>query len=103
MPAKISNSIKPAADAIHHAVNAVDQEHDLGLGEALKKIEKMIADGFAEFKSQAKPFAESTSEHLEDVQAYVTDKARERPLVTTGIALGVGVLVGLLMSSGRKS
>jgi ElaB/YqjD/DUF883 family membrane-anchored ribosome-binding protein len=32
----------------------------------------------------------------------VTERVRERPLAAIGAALGVGVLVGLLLSAGRK-
>ena len=33
----------------------------------------------------------------------LTSRVKERPLVATGAALGVGLLIGLLLSSGRKN
>ena len=33
---------------------------------------------------------------------YVAGQVRERPLAATGIALGVGVLIGLILAGGRN-
>ena len=46
--------------------------------------------------------ADTTAEHLDEAQKYVTEKVKERPLAAAGAALGVGVLIGMLLAGGRS-
>ena len=47
-------------------------------------------------------YADNAGQQMDQAQQYVTERVRERPLAATGAALGVGVLIGLLLSSGRR-
>jgi ElaB/YqjD/DUF883 family membrane-anchored ribosome-binding protein len=44
----------------------------------------------------------AAADHIDDAQRYVAGQVRERPMTATGIAVGVGVLIGLLLATGRN-
>ncbi|HKR89571.1 MAG TPA: hypothetical protein VJS38_15465 [Phenylobacterium sp.] len=70
--------------------------------EARGKIQQAVQDGLEQIRAQSRTYADSAGEQLEHAQHYVTERVRERPLAATGAALGVGILIGLLLSSGRR-
>ncbi len=53
-------------------------------------------------RSRSKVYAEGAGEQLETAQKYMTERVQERPLAATAVAVGVGVLIGLLLSGGRN-
>ena len=71
--------------------------------EAAKKFEKVVAEGLEQIRAQSRTYADNAGEHIDDAQRYVVERVKERPLVATGAALGVGLLIGLLLASGRKN
>jgi ElaB/YqjD/DUF883 family membrane-anchored ribosome-binding protein len=70
--------------------------------EARGKIQQAVQDGLEQIRAQSRTYADSAGEQLEHAQHYMTERVRERPLAATGAALGVGILIGLLLSSGRR-
>lgn len=70
--------------------------------EARGKIQQAVQDGLEQLRAQSRTYADSAGEQLDQAQQYVTERVRERPLASTGAALGVGVLIGLLLASGRR-
>jgi ElaB/YqjD/DUF883 family membrane-anchored ribosome-binding protein len=70
--------------------------------EARGKIQQAVQDGLEQLRAQSRTYTDSAGQQLEQAQQYVTERVRERPLAATGAALGVGVLIGLLLSSGRR-
>lgn len=70
--------------------------------EARGKIQQAVQDGLEQIRAQSRTYADTAGEQLDQAQQYVTERVRERPLAATGAALGVGVLIGLLLSSGRR-
>jgi X-X-X-Leu-X-X-Gly heptad repeat protein len=70
--------------------------------EARGKIQAAVQDGLEQLRAQSRTYADGAGQQLDVAQQYVTERVRERPLAATGAALGVGVLIGLLLSSGRR-
>jgi len=70
--------------------------------EARSKIQQAVQDGLQQIREQSRTYTDTAGEQLEHAQQYVTERVRERPLAATGAALGLGVLIGLLLSSGRR-
>ena len=70
--------------------------------EARGKIQQAVQDGLEQIRAQSRTYADTAGEQIEHAQQYMTERVRERPLAATGAALGVGVLIGLLLSSGRR-
>jgi ElaB/YqjD/DUF883 family membrane-anchored ribosome-binding protein len=70
--------------------------------EARGKIQQAVQEGLEQLRSHSRTYADNAGQQLDQAQHYVTERVRERPLAATGAALGVGVLIGLLLSSGRR-
>jgi len=70
--------------------------------EASKKFEKVVNEGVEAIRAQTRAHADTAGQQLDEAQRYVTERVKERPLASAGMALGVGVLIGLLLSGGRR-
>jgi ElaB/YqjD/DUF883 family membrane-anchored ribosome-binding protein len=70
--------------------------------EARTKIQAAVQDGLEQLRTHSRTYADSAGQQIDHAQQYVTERVRERPLASTGAALGVGVLIGLLLASGRR-
>jgi ElaB/YqjD/DUF883 family membrane-anchored ribosome-binding protein len=104
MPA---NSVDTAAqDAKKAANSAADAATDLAaqaersFAEAAKRLEKVVTEGVEQIRAQSRAYTDTAGERLDEAQRYVVE--REKPLMAAGTALGVGVLIGLLLASGRN-
>ena len=51
---------------------------------------------------QTRAYADTAGDSIDVAQRYVAEKVQERPLTATFAALGVGVLIGVLLSGGRR-
>lgn len=67
-----------------------------------ERLEHVVQDVLDIAKSRSKVYAEGAGEQLETAQKYVTERVQERPLTATVAALGVGVLLGLLLSGRNR-
>jgi ElaB/YqjD/DUF883 family membrane-anchored ribosome-binding protein len=103
MPA---NAVDYAADetkaSASDAATKLTAEAQRTFNDARARIEQVVQDGLQQLKAQSRAYADTAGESLEQAQQYVTERVRERPLAATGAALGIGVLIGLLLSSGRR-
>jgi ElaB/YqjD/DUF883 family membrane-anchored ribosome-binding protein len=106
MPA---NAVDHAADEIKTAVaNGADAatklsaEAQKSFADAAKRIERAVQEGLEQLRAQSRAYADTAGEGFDQASQYVTERVKERPLAATGAALGVGVLIGLLLSSSRR-
>ena len=81
------------------AATRITAETQRTFADARARIEQAVQDGLEQLRAQSRAYADNASEQFDQAQQYVTERVRERPI---GAALGVGVLVGLLLSAGRK-
>ena len=84
---RLKNHAKALVEATHHVTDAK-------VSEARSKLSEVI---------------DSVSEKIEETEHQVVEKAKavnefikENPYATAGIAIGIGVLVGLLLSRRHK-
>ena len=103
MPA---NSVDHAADETKAAVNSatdtatkMSAEAQRSFADAAKKFERVINDGIEQLRAQTRTYADNAGQHIDEASQYVSERVRDRPLAATGAALGVGVLIGLLLSA----
>jgi ElaB/YqjD/DUF883 family membrane-anchored ribosome-binding protein len=104
MPAK-AGELTPedaAAPAANDTAGRLSAETQRAIAEAAKRIEAAVQEGMAQLRAQSRVYADRAGESLEEAGEYVTAQVRERPLAALGAALGVGVLIGLLLGSGRR-
>jgi ElaB/YqjD/DUF883 family membrane-anchored ribosome-binding protein len=102
MPANAADFADDAAKIGADTATRVSAEAQRTFADARARIEQAVQDGLAQLRAQSRAYADTAGEQFEVAQQYVTERVRERPLAATGAALGVGVLIGLLLASGRK-
>ena len=72
------------------------------VAEAAKRIEAAVQQGLEQVRTQSRVYADAAGEQLDEASRIASEQIRARPLAATGLALGVGVLIGLLLSAGRR-
>ena len=70
--------------------------------DAVKRIETALADGFETLRAQSRTYTDTASQAYDDASKYVVDRVKEKPVTATLAGLGVGVLIGYLLSSSTK-
>ncbi len=75
---------------------------EAALADLINGIENGFRKGLKRLNAQSKPMIERTEDQLEATQTYVSEQVRNHPLTATALALGVGIVVGLLLNSGRR-
>ncbi len=73
-----------------------------GLSEAARSAEKMIREGILALRSSSGAEPRSAEEAVDEAQRYLVERVRERPVTAALAGLGVGLLLGLLLSSRGK-
>ena len=106
MPA---NSVDYAADETKSAVSAatdkatkLSAEAQKSFADAARRIEAAVQEGVEQLRAQSRAYADTAGQQIDQASLYVTERVKERPLAATGAALGIGVLIGLLLSSSRR-
>jgi len=102
MPA---NAVDYAADEAKTATSEttrLTKEAQRTFADAAKRIEAAVQEGVEQLRAQSRAYADTAGQQIDQAQAYVSERVKERPLAATGAALGVGVLIGLLLSAGRR-
>lgn len=93
---------KSAARNAADAATQLAAETQRSFADATKRLEKVVQEGVEQIRAQSRAYADTAGQQLDEAQRYVTERVRERPLAAAGAALGVGVLIGLLLASGRR-
>lgn len=89
-------------NSVSESASKLTAEAQRSFAEAAKKVEKAVADGLEQIRAQSRAYGDNAGQHLDEAQRYVVERVKEKPLVAAGTALGVGVLIGLLLASGRN-
>lgn len=70
--------------------------------QATDKARDLLGDRVDRWRDQAEEAADLAGENLENARVYVVERVQERPLTATLAALGVGFLLGALLSGSRR-
>lgn len=70
--------------------------------DAAKRIEAVVQQGLEQVRAQSRVYADVAGEQLDEASRLASEQIRARPLAATGAALGLGVLIGMLLASGRR-
>ena len=90
----------PTNEAAEQATETL-KDAEKSLRELIERGERALQQGIETLKDQTRTYADSAGEHLDVAQKYVTERVQERPLASTGVALGLGILIGLILAGGR--
>jgi ElaB/YqjD/DUF883 family membrane-anchored ribosome-binding protein len=102
-------------DARRFAGDARGSARDLGrdgerLADHVRQLAPEVArqarglwdDGLGALREHGRGAADAAGDQLEDARAFMVDRVQERPITATLAALGVGFLLGLLISGSRR-
>lgn len=84
--------------ALRDALTAAER----GLTEAAKAAERVIKDSMEALRAQTRAYSGPAAESFEEAQRYVVRRVKDRPVTATLAGLGVGFLLGILLSSRGK-
>lgn len=70
--------------------------------QAADRARDLLGDRADEWRGRAEEIADLAGENLENARVYVVERVQERPLTATLAALGVGFLLGALLSGSRR-
>ncbi len=93
-------AIKTAAKDINSTLHGIDVESlmsDLG-----QRLELTVKRALTAVQTQSKAYMNEAEARVEYAEHYVADRVRAKPVTAMATAIGAGVLLGLLLSSGRK-
>ena len=100
MPA--NSSLNPALDEARSTGDDARSQFESTLNDLARRAERAVNEGLDAVKTRASAYSETAGQQIDTAQRYVTNQVQERPMTTTLAALGVGVLVGFLLSGGRR-
>jgi len=93
-----------ASEDIDHAADTADETiagAEKRFHALIDRFEKAVQDGLELLRAQSRSYADTAGESLDTAQRYVVEQVQERPLAATFTALGVGVLLGIVISGRR--
>ncbi|MHB8530508.1 MAG: hypothetical protein ACYC8V_13495 [Caulobacteraceae bacterium] len=109
-------NLNPAAQEAKKSANAADSAVDHGqrafaeavsaaertLSDAARTAEKVFREGVESLRNQTRVYTEDAGQRVDEAQRFVLERVRERPVTATLTGLGVGLLLGLLLSSRNR-
>ena len=104
MSAEPDATIPPSSvpKGAHKADASTGPVTEAAVADLINRVEAMFREGLKALGAQSKPLIDNAEDQLEAAQKAVSDQVRNRPLTVTAMALGVGVVIGVLLSTGRR-
>jgi ElaB/YqjD/DUF883 family membrane-anchored ribosome-binding protein len=100
MPANAADETKAGSASASAA--ALSAEAQKTFHDAAKRFEQVVNESVDTIRAQTRAYADTAGQQLDEAQRYLTERVKERPLTSAGVALGVGVVLGLLLGGGRR-
>lgn len=72
------------------------------LNEASKAAEKIIKESVDSLRTHAKAYTGADAPSMEEAQRYFVERVKERPVTAAFAGVGVGLILGVLLSSRGK-
>jgi ElaB/YqjD/DUF883 family membrane-anchored ribosome-binding protein len=102
MPAN-SNAAQPALDENAQSIGgSASATLDEAIEELKERAAKVAQETLDTLRERAKPYMDDAGEQLQIAERFLVERVQKQPLTTTLAVLGVGVLIGLVLGSGRS-
>jgi ElaB/YqjD/DUF883 family membrane-anchored ribosome-binding protein len=109
-PEVARHTFEATRGSFDHAVEVISQQTgatSAGVRRQLGELLNATGGQAQQVVDSLKPLEEQLEQLLDDLNSTLRPKiekpVRERPLLALGVAAGVGLIVGLLLNSGRRS
>jgi ElaB/YqjD/DUF883 family membrane-anchored ribosome-binding protein len=96
-PRRASAAVEKGQAALNEAIATAQQK----IAETAKVAEKKLREQAEILRDQTKVYRENAGQQFDDAQRYVVDRVKERPVTAALAGLGVGLLLGLILSPNR--
>ncbi len=90
------------ADHGQKAIADIAAVAERSIAEASRTAERALRDGLETLRSHAKTYTDEAGDNVDVAQRYVLKRVKERPVTATLTGLGIGLLIGLLLSNRPK-
>jgi ElaB/YqjD/DUF883 family membrane-anchored ribosome-binding protein len=100
-PAETAEAAGEAAVRVAEATHKAIADAQKALADNAKQFEATLKQGVEQLRAQSRVYADAAGEHIDEAARAASDQIRARPLASTGAALGIGVLIGMLLASRR--
>ena len=98
---------KGSLDELIRVISQHSGRTTFGVQEQLEELINNASDRTKDFAENLEPLEQQLEELLDDLNKTLRPKLekpiRQKPLLAIGIATGIGILIGLLMSGGKRS
>ncbi len=91
-----------AVDSAQKALKESLAAAERSLMDAARTAERVIRDGIEAVKAQSRAYTGTNTPSLDEAQRYVVERVKERPVTAALAGLGVGFLLGVLLSARGK-
>ena len=94
----------PVSTHINQAADKADKtilETEKRLEVLVDRAESAVQEALELVRTRGRVYADNAGQQLDEAQRILTERVQERPLTATFAALGVGVIVGFLVSGRR--
>jgi ElaB/YqjD/DUF883 family membrane-anchored ribosome-binding protein len=109
-PEVARHTLEATRGSFDHAVEVISRQTgdtSAGVRRQLGELLQVTGDQAHQMVDSLKPLEEQLEHLLDELNTTLRPKiekpVRERPLLALGVAAGVGLIVGLLLNSGRRS
>ena len=97
--AKAADAISAAAEQGRQRLEEALASAERTISDAVKTTERVVREGLERLREQSKPLTENAGQQLDEAQRYVTEQVKERPMTAILAGVGVGLVLGLLLSN----
>lgn len=109
-PDLAEHTLEATRGSVDELVRLIERNTGLtpqGVREQLEEMLHTAGDRSRDWADSLDPLEEQLEQLLDDLNRTLRPKlerpVRQRPLLAVGVALGVGVLIGAMLNSGRRS
>jgi ElaB/YqjD/DUF883 family membrane-anchored ribosome-binding protein len=100
-----TEAVDHGRQALNEAIIAAEKVFVEGAKRAdklFRESERTLKDNVERFREQAKVYGETAGQSVDEAQRYVVERVKERPVTATLVGLGIGLLVGVVLSGRNK-
>jgi len=98
MPANSKTALEDARKATASAA----AETTRAFKDLTNRAQGAIRGRYDDLKGPAREYTDYAGERFDEAQRYVVERINERPVAAAGVALGVGLVLGLLLAGRRR-
>jgi ElaB/YqjD/DUF883 family membrane-anchored ribosome-binding protein len=95
----VSEAVAEAIDSRQKQLTEALARAEKTLTEAARRAERAIREGVESLRTNSKDYTDNAGQRFDDAQKYMVERVKERPVTAALAGVGVGMLLGLLLSN----